>query len=62
VLPVSGQVVLHDLPAGTWRVTWWDLAYGEPQPATEIVHAGGALRLPTPPIGRHAAASLELVK
>lgn len=62
VAPISGQVVLPDLPAGKWRVTWWDLAKGEPQPITEIVHAGGTLRLPTPPISRHAAASVELVK
>jgi len=62
VSAISGHVVLRDLPAGKWRVTWWDLAKGEPLPATVIVHAGGTLRLPTPPIGRYAAASLELIR
>ncbi|MBK8475221.1 MAG: hypothetical protein IPL39_02625 [Opitutaceae bacterium] len=60
--PVSGSVVLEALPAGKWSVIWWDLAKGEPATPLEIEHAGGTLRLPTPPIGRHAAASLELVR
>jgi hypothetical protein len=60
--PVAGTLVLDDLPAGTWRLVWWDLAKGEPAPAIELAHAGGTLRLPTPPIGRHAAVSLELVR
>ena len=57
--PVAGRIVLDDLPAGKWRVVWWDLARGTPEPATELAHAGGALRLPTPSITRHAAVSLE---
>ncbi|HQF39379.1 MAG TPA: hypothetical protein PK322_09710 [Opitutaceae bacterium] len=60
--PVAGTVVLDDLPAGRWRVVWWDPTNGEPQPATDFDHAGGLHRLPTPPIGRHAAVSLELIR
>jgi hypothetical protein len=60
--PVAGTLVLDALPAGSWRLVWWDLAKGEPAPAGEIAHAGGTLRLPTPPIGRHAAVSLELIR
>jgi hypothetical protein len=56
--PVVGDVVVAELPAATWLVTWWDLDRGEPAPSTEVAHAGGALRLATPPIGRHAAATL----
>lgn len=57
--PVSGRVVVPGLPAGRWRAVWWDLTKGGPQPATEYAHAGGDFHLPTPPIGRHAAVSLE---
>lgn len=60
--PVAGTVILADLPAGKWQVIWWDLTKGQPAPATEVTHPGGPLRLPTPPIGRHAAVSLELVR
>lgn len=60
--PVAGSIVVDGLPAGKWRVTWWDLANGEALPATEITHSGGTLRLATPPITRHAAASLERLK
>ena len=59
--PVSGTVVIDDLPAGRWRVIWWDLDRGDPQPATDLDHGGGVHRLPTPAISRHAAVSLELV-
>ncbi|HLP08081.1 MAG TPA: hypothetical protein VK178_07935 [Opitutaceae bacterium] len=57
--PVSGRIAVESLPAGRWRARWWNLESGEPQPATEFVHADGDYRLPTPPIGRHAAVSLE---
>ncbi len=60
--PVSGSVVLDALAAGKWRVVWWDLTAGRPATPLEIEHTGGTLRLPTPPIGRHAAASMELVR
>ena len=60
-IPVSGTVVIDDLPAGRWRVIWWDLDRGDPQPATDLDHGGGVHRLPTPAISRHAAVSLELV-
>ena len=60
--PIAGHLVVDGLPAGRWRAIWWDLAQGEPQPATDFDHAGGDLRLPTPPIGRHAALTLELMK
>ncbi|MFT3828961.1 MAG: hypothetical protein QM691_04555 [Opitutaceae bacterium] len=59
--PVAGRLVVESLPAGRWRAIWWDLETGEPQPASEFAHAGGDYRLPTPPIGRHAAVTLELV-
>ncbi|HLP02687.1 MAG TPA: hypothetical protein VK163_11740 [Opitutaceae bacterium] len=59
--PLTGRLVVESLPAGSWRAIWWDLETGEPQPASEFAHDGGDYRLPTPPIGRHAAVTLELV-
>ncbi len=59
--PVAGRIDVDALAAGRWRVTWWDLVAGAPLPATERSHPGGTFHLPTPPIGRHAAVSLELL-
>ncbi|MBI2512260.1 MAG: DUF5060 domain-containing protein [Opitutae bacterium] len=56
--PASGTLAIDDVPAGTWSATWWDTAKGTPAPATKIEHPGGTLRLPTPPIERHAAVVL----
>lgn len=52
----SGTIVIDDVPAGQWTATWWDTLKGAPAGGPEkLAHAGGALRLPTPPISRHAA-------
>ncbi|HZL46972.1 MAG TPA: cellulase family glycosylhydrolase [Opitutaceae bacterium] len=56
--PVSGTLVLDDVPAGTWTVTWWDTIKGLPGAPGVVRHPGGTLRLPTPPISRHAAVVL----
>jgi hypothetical protein len=54
----TGTLVLDDVPKGTWHVTWWNTLTGQ-SGATEVrTHGGGALRLPTPPIARHAAVVL----
>jgi hypothetical protein len=50
--------VLEDVPAGTWHATWWDSLKGVPAAPVPIRHPGGTLRLPTPPISRHAAVTL----
>ncbi len=60
--PVAGQLLLPDVPAGSWRLTWWNLEGGEAQPTSELDHVGGTLRLPTPPIGRHGAVTLERLR
>lgn len=52
---VTGTVVLEAVPAGTWTATWWNTAVGRPEGTSLIRHPGGVLRVPTPPIGRHAA-------
>lgn len=52
---VAGTLVLDDLPAGEWRVTWWDSVVGTVTREATLRHAGGGLKLPTPPVGRHAA-------
>lgn len=56
--PATGTLVLDDVPAGTWQVTWWDTLAGTPAAPVAVEHGGGPLRLPTPPIARHAAVVL----
>lgn len=56
--PVSGTLLLDDVPAGTWHVTWWDTVKGIASAPTVVEHPGGVLRLPTPPVSRHAAVVL----
>jgi hypothetical protein len=52
---VTGLVDLPDVPAGTWKVTWWDTHKGVPGESQVVTHKGGLLHLPTPPIERDAA-------
>ena len=54
----SGTVLLDNVPAGTWKVTWWDSVKGTPGASSAISHPGGTLKLPTPPVTRHAAVVL----
>lgn len=56
--PVAGMADIDDVPAGTWKVTWWDTLKGVPSGSKVVVHPGGMLRLETPPIVRHAAVVL----
>ncbi|MFT3867473.1 MAG: DUF5060 domain-containing protein [Nibricoccus sp.] len=56
---VSGIVLVDDLPAGQWRVTWWDTLTGKPDVNQAISHNGGILRLCTPKIAHHAAVLIE---
>ena len=53
--PASGTVVLDNVPAGSWKVTWWDSEKGAQGAASMVTHPGGTLRIPSPPIMRHAA-------
>ena len=62
VAPVSGTLVLEDIPAGTWTITWWDSYAGTVGGSTTVQHPGGTLRLATPPIAHHAALLLERTK
>jgi hypothetical protein len=57
-VPVSGTVVLGDVPAGSWTVTWWDSVRGTPGDSRVVSHPGGTLRLDTPPVLRHCAVVL----
>ncbi len=56
--PASATLVLDDVPAGTWDVSWWDTAKGAPTSSAPVEHTGGTLRLPTPPVLRHTAVVL----
>ena len=56
--PVGGTLLLDDVPAGKWTVTWWDTIKGTSAPAQQIDHAGGLLRVPIPSMNRHAAVTL----
>jgi hypothetical protein len=55
---VAGTVDLDNVPAGAWKVTWWDTAKGQPATSKRIEHPGGMMRLSTPPISRDAAVAL----
>jgi hypothetical protein len=55
-------VDLEGVPAGSWKVTWWDTLKGAPMASQVVAHPGGMLRLPTPPIARHAAVVLALAQ
>ncbi|HXQ80621.1 MAG TPA: hypothetical protein VN775_04860 [Opitutaceae bacterium] len=57
-VPAGGTAVLENVPAGSWKVAWWDTQKGAASPASVIEHRGGTLRLATPPIGRDAAVVL----
>lgn len=50
-----GTLVLDDVAAGEWEITWWNTSRGTAGETKIIHHAGGALRLATPEIVRHAA-------
>jgi hypothetical protein len=57
--PAAGTLILDNVPAGSWRVTWWDTEKGAPGAPVVVAHPGGALRIQTPPILRHAAVALS---
>lgn len=53
--PSSGVVLLRDVPAGSWKVTWWNTEKGVPLAPSTVAHPGGTLKLQAPQILRHAA-------
>lgn len=56
--PAFGTVEVDSLPAGRWRITWWDMTGGRPAATELVTHLGGRLDLTTPAVVRHAAAIL----
>ena len=56
--PVTGTVLLDNVPAGSWKVTWWDTEKGAPGDTQVVSHPGGLLRLKTPAVVRHCAVAL----
>lgn len=55
---VTAKLELDDVPAGTWKVVWWNTLLGIAEPSRTLRHPGGRLELPTPAISRHAAVVL----
>jgi len=53
--PVGGTLRLEEVPAGIWRVTWWDTLKGAAVRTTQVTHPGGQLELAVPPVSRQAA-------
>jgi hypothetical protein len=51
--PVAGTVDLESVPAGTWKITWWDTQRGLPFESKSVTHPGGMLKIETPPVVRH---------
>lgn len=56
---VAGVLLLEDVPAGKWQIVWWDTFKGVSSPPVWVEHAGGALKVTTPRIDRHAAVALS---
>lgn len=56
--PANGSVMIESVPAGRWQIVWWDSFKGEAASPIVVDHAGGMLKLSTPPISRHAAVVL----
>jgi Cellulase (glycosyl hydrolase family 5) len=56
---VGGTLLLEDVPAGAWQITWWNTLKGTASSPVTVEHAGGRLKLPTPLIDRHAAVVLS---
>jgi hypothetical protein len=56
--PVTGTIDLENVPAGSWKVTWWDTEKGVVSGTSVVSHPGGILKVDTPPIVRHAAVVL----
>jgi len=56
--PATATLLVDEVPAGTWSISWWDADRGVPAAPTTTEHPGGTLRLHTPPIARHAAVVL----
>ena len=61
VTPAEGTLMIEAVPAGRWQVVWWDTFQGVPAAPISVEHPGGTLRLPVPPIRRHAAVVLTAV-
>lgn len=59
---VSGEILMENLPEGTWRATWWNMSEGGAAAIDSITHRGGTFRLQTPEVGRHAAVILERLR
>jgi hypothetical protein len=59
--PAAGTIEIEDVAAGSWEVVWWDTVSGKRGAATVIQHAGGALKLPSVPVGRHAGVVLTRI-
>lgn len=55
---VGGTLLLEDVAAGAWQITWWDALKGAPLATQKIEHPGGLLKVATPAIDRHAAVVL----
>jgi hypothetical protein len=50
-----GTVLLRDVPAGSWKLTWWDTQKGVAGESRMVSHPGGVLRIDTPAVLRHCA-------
>jgi len=55
----EGTLVLEDVPAGKWNVTWWNTTNATVTASETVSHPGGVLRLPTRAVTRHAAIVLS---
>ncbi len=57
--PATGRILIEDLKAGSWKVTWWETATGKILQTKQVQHDGGRLSLPSIALARDAAVALE---
>ena len=58
--PITAQVQIPNLAAGTYQVTWWDTLEGKPVAQQSLtISAGGSAQLTTPPITQDLALYLR---
>ena len=62
IAPVRGELLIEEVPAGGWKVTWCDPIDDRVFESGVMQHSGGTLRLRTPAIARHAAVWLQRVE
>jgi hypothetical protein len=57
--PSEATLHIDEVPAGRWKLIWWDSMRGAVLSETVREHIGGRFSVKTPPVSRHAALAIE---